>query len=53
LSCPPSIPSIIKLTLESLKERDTEHLKNNDLEGRTALIIDLKENGFGSLKGIK
>jgi len=42
---------MIKLTLESLKERDTEHFKNNDLEGRIALIIDLKENGLGSLQG--
>jgi hypothetical protein len=51
LYCPPSIPSIIKLTSESLKKRDREHLKNKIVEGRIALNIDLKGNWFGNLLG--
>jgi hypothetical protein len=42
---------VIKLILYSLKERDTEHLKNKDVEGRITLKIDLKETWRGSLQG--
>jgi hypothetical protein len=43
LYCPPSITSVTKLTLESLKERETERLKNKDVEETIKLKTDLKE----------
>jgi len=48
---PPSITSVTKLTLESLKERETEHLENKDVEGTITLKIYLKETWRGSLQG--